>query len=90
MRTYSTRERVLLGFLALVCLSGAGFWTFMLVSGPGFRDSLPVWAATLGLWGGFGLCLKIVITGRSTPRFEQDAVDALAGRSLPRDSDQSE
>lgn len=84
MKQYSTRERFACGLLAAVCLLAAGFWTYFLLIDAGTRRSVSAWAAGVGFWVGFALCLKIAITGRSSARLEQDATDALAGRPVPR------
>lgn len=86
MKQYSPRERFACGLLAVVCLLAGGFWTYLLVADPGTRRSVSAWAAGLGFWGGFAICLKIAMTGRSTARLEQDAADALAGRPVQRET----
>lgn len=86
MKQYSARERFACGFLAVVCLLAAGFWTYFLLTDAGTRRSVSAWAAGLGFGAGFALCLKIAMTGRSTARLEQDAADALAGRPVSRET----
>lgn len=86
MKQYSPRERFACGLLAVVCLLAGGFWTYFLLTDPGTRGSVSAWAAGLGFWVGFAICLKIASTGRSTARLEQDAADALAGRPIPRET----
>ena len=85
MRIYSRRERVVAGltsplWLAVVALAG-----FMIGTESEARRDILLWFAGIGGAAATFIALKIAITGRSTRRLEQRALDALAGRPLPPD-----
>ena len=85
MRVYSTRERVLAGLTVPIWLALVAFAAFMITTSSEARRDVLLWVAGLGGIGATLIAAKIAVTGRSTRRLEQDALDALAGRPLPPD-----
>ena len=85
MRVYSTRERVLAGLTVPMWLAVVVIVAGVVATMPEMRTNLLLWAAGLGGVGATSIAVKIAVTGRSTRRLEQNALDALAGRPLPRD-----
>jgi hypothetical protein len=86
MRTYSKRERVLVGLTVPLWVTVVAFAGFMIATRAEARTYIPQWLAGLGGAGATWIACKIAATGRSTRRLEQRALDALAGRPLPPDS----
>jgi hypothetical protein len=55
---------------------------YMVITMPEPRRDVLFWLALAGTLGGAGVCLKVAITGKATPRLEQNAFEALAGRPI--------
>ncbi len=85
MRVYSTRQRVLAVLTVPIWLAVVVTVAVIIATLPEMRRNLLLWAGGLGGIGATFIALKIAVTGRSTRRLEQNALDALAGRPLPPD-----
>ena len=85
MRVYSKRERVLVALTIPLWLAVVGLFIGVVVTVPDARTNVFLWLGGFGGVGATFIALRIVLTGRSTRRMEQDAFDALAGRPLPPD-----